>query len=66
MGKKTTLLATFVGVSLGLVGCVVHEREVVVERPPAPQCHGAVWVQNWNHGHWDCPTEKVVVIKVAP
>jgi hypothetical protein len=63
--RKTTLLAAFLGVSLAAAGCVVHEREVVTERPPAPPCHGAVWVEAGNHSHWDCPTEKVYV-KVTP
>jgi hypothetical protein len=64
--RKTTLFAAFVGVSLAAVGCVVHEREVVAERPAAPACHGAFWVQDGNHGHWDCPAEEHVEVKVVP
>jgi hypothetical protein len=59
--RKTSLLVAFVGASLAAAGCVVHEREVVAERP-APPCHGGVWVEQGNHGHWDCPTAKVEVL----
>jgi hypothetical protein len=62
--RKTTLVTAVLGLSLAAAGCVTHEREVV-ERPPAPNCHGALWVQDGNHGHWDCPAEKVEV-KVVP
>jgi hypothetical protein len=60
--RKIQLVAAVLGLSLAASGCVVHEREVVTERPAAP-CAGAVWVENGNHSHWDCPrhTETVEV-----
>lgn len=65
--RKTHLLAAFLGTSLAAAGCVVHEREVVTERPAAP-CPGAVWVETGeHHGHWDCPEhEHVVEVQVRP
>jgi hypothetical protein len=62
---KTHLLASLVGLSLAAAGCVVHEREVVTERP-SPPCHGAVWVENGNHGHWDCPSKETVQVNIHP
>ena len=66
---KRSMIALVALATIGLSGCVVHEREVV--RAP-PRCPGGVWVEGhygprgaWHPGHWRCPgvvEEEVVVV----
>jgi hypothetical protein len=62
--RKSALLAAVAGVSLA--ACSTTKE--VVQRPAAPACTGgaAVWVQEGDQGHWNCPAEKVEVKVVVP